>query len=57
MQEVLLERFESLAVGGGQREDLLEARPTDLPRQQLLKVPVAALEAIPVVNTISLGWR
>ena len=47
MQEELLERLEPLTVGRGQREDLLESRPPNLPRQQILELHVAAVEAIP----------
>ena len=50
MQEVLLERFQPLSVGRGQREDLLEARPTDLPRQDILKLYVVTVETIPDIN-------
>ena len=47
VQEELLERLEPLPVGRGQRENLLEARPPDLSRQQILELHVAAVEAIP----------
>ena len=54
MQEVLLERLQSLVVLGGQCEDLLEARPPDLPRQHLLQLNLAALEAVPMMIKICL---
>ena len=54
MEEELLERLQSLVVLGGQCEDLLEARPPDLPRQHLLQLNLAALEAVPMMIKICL---
>ena len=47
VQEVLFERFQPLSVGCGQCEDLFEARPPDLPSQEILKLHVVAVETIP----------